>query len=145
MRFAWNDVRARFVARSYHTTVCSQPCFVRNTNGVLMQNLRPESERIFSSGKEEDAGILSYFKDDDTDGGEIRPPRAHCNLIALTIGKEITINPIVTAKKANDRNSERFCNLANDLAYPASGNISVSAAEYIAFDIDSDITFEKVF
>ncbi len=79
-----NDVRARFVARSYHTTVCSQPCFARNTNGVLMQNLRPESERIFSSGKEEDAGILSYFKDDDTDGGEIRPPRAHCNLIALT-------------------------------------------------------------
>ena len=70
MRFAWNDVRARFVAR--------------NTNGVLMQNLRPESERIFSSGKEEDAGILSYFKDDDTGGGEIRPPRAHCNLIALT-------------------------------------------------------------
>ncbi len=71
MRFAWNDVRARFVAR--------------NTNGVLMQNLRPESERIFSSGKEEDAGILSYFKDDDTGGGEIRPPRAHFNLIALTI------------------------------------------------------------
>ncbi len=94
MRFAWNDVRARFVARSYHTTVCSQPCFARNTNGVLTQNLRPESERIFSSGKEEDAGILSYFKDDDTGGGEIRPPRAHCNLIALlyTIHKKIRVS-----------------------------------------------------
>ena len=63
----------------------------------------------------------------------------------LYIGKQITIKPIVIAKKTGDRNRERFHNLANSLVYQVQGNISVSAVAYIAFDIDEDITFEKVF
>lgn len=63
----------------------------------------------------------------------------------LYIGKEIMINPIVIAKKTSDRNQEKFHNLSNTLVYPIQDNISVSAVEYIAFDIDEDITFEKVF
>lgn len=63
----------------------------------------------------------------------------------LYIGKQITINPIVIAKKTGDRNRERFHNLANALVYQVQDNIFVSAVEYIAFDIDEDITFEKVF
>ena len=63
----------------------------------------------------------------------------------LYTGKEITIYPIVIAKKTNDRNRERFHNLSNTLVYPMQDDISVSAVEYISFDIDEDITFEKVF
>lgn len=63
----------------------------------------------------------------------------------LYTGKEITIYPIVIAKKTNDRNRERFHNLSNTLVYPTQDDISVSAVEYISFDIDEDITFEKVF
>lgn len=63
----------------------------------------------------------------------------------LYTGKEITIYPIVIAKKTNDRNRERFHNSSNTLVYPTQDDISVSAVEYIAFDIDEDITFEKVF
>lgn len=62
----------------------------------------------------------------------------------LYTGKEITIYPIVIAKKTNDRNRERFHNLSNTLVYPTQDDISVSAVEYIAFDIDEDISFEKV-
>lgn len=63
----------------------------------------------------------------------------------LYIGKQITIKPIVIAKKTGDRNRERFHNLANSLVYQVQDNIFVSAVEYIAFDVDEDITFEKVF
>ena len=63
----------------------------------------------------------------------------------LYIGKQITIKPIVIAQKTGDRSRERFHNLANTLVYQVQDNISVSAVEYIAFDIDEDITFEKVF
>lgn len=63
----------------------------------------------------------------------------------LYTGKEITIYPIVIAKKTNDRNRERFHNLSNTLVNPTQNDISVSAVEYISFDIDEDITFEKVF
>lgn len=63
----------------------------------------------------------------------------------LYIGKQITIKPIVIAKKTGDRNRERFHNLANSLVYQVQDNIFVSAVEYIAFDVDEDITFEKIF
>lgn len=63
----------------------------------------------------------------------------------LYTGKQITINPIVIAKKTSDQNCERFNNLANTLVYPTQGNVSVSSVKYIAFDIDEDITFKKVF
>lgn len=63
----------------------------------------------------------------------------------LYIGKQTTIKPIVIAKKTEDRNCERFHNLANTLIYQVQDNISVSAVEYIAFDVDEDVTFEKVF
>ncbi len=63
----------------------------------------------------------------------------------LYIGKEITINPIVIAKKTSDRNREQFQNLSDTLTYATQENISVSAVKYIAFEIDEDITFQKVF
>jgi len=63
----------------------------------------------------------------------------------LYTGKEVTINPIVIARKTADRNRERFYNLSNTLAYPPQNNISVSKVEYIAFEIDDNISFEKVF
>lgn len=59
--------------------------------------------------------------------------------------KEIIINPIVIAKKANEQISNSFYNISNNLVCLSQNNISVSAVKYIAFDIDEDITFEKVF
>lgn len=63
----------------------------------------------------------------------------------LYADKEVSINPIVIAKKATAENIENFRNLADTIAYPIENNISVSSVEYIAFEIDEDITFEKVF
>lgn len=63
----------------------------------------------------------------------------------LYIGKEVVINPIVIAKKTSDRNQEMFYNLSDALACLTQDNITVSAVEYIAFDINKDVTFEKKF
>lgn len=63
----------------------------------------------------------------------------------LYTDKEVSINPIVIAKKAAAENIENFSNLADTLAYPIENNISISSVEYIAFKIDEDIAFEKVF
>ena len=63
----------------------------------------------------------------------------------LYAGKEVIINPIVIAKKAKEVNCERFHNLANTLLYTAHNNISISAIEYIAFEINDNTSFEKVF
>lgn len=63
----------------------------------------------------------------------------------LYVDKQIIINPIIIAKKANETNRENFRNSADTLVYPPQDNISVSAVEYIAFEIDKDIKFEKVF
>lgn len=63
----------------------------------------------------------------------------------LYAGKEVIINPIVIAKKAKEVNCERFHDLANTLLYTAHNNISISALEYIAFEINENISFEKIF
>lgn len=63
----------------------------------------------------------------------------------LYTDKEIIINPIVIAKKANEQISNAFYNVSNTLVYPPQNNISVSAVKYIAFDIDEDIAFENIF
>lgn len=63
----------------------------------------------------------------------------------LYTGKEVVINPIVIAKKANKQNRDRFHYISNTLVYPSQNNITISAVEYIAFEIEDDITFEKVF
>ncbi len=63
----------------------------------------------------------------------------------LYADKQISINPIVIAKKTTERNCEKFHNISNNLTYPAQDNVLVSPVEYIAFEIDEDITFEKVF
>lgn len=63
----------------------------------------------------------------------------------LYAGKEITINPIVIAKKTGAVNQENFRILSDTLVYPAQDNVFVSAVKYIAFDVDEDLTFEKVF
>ena len=59
--------------------------------------------------------------------------------------KTVTINPIVIAQKSTELTNSAFHDTANTLIYPIQDNITVSAVEYIAFDIDEDITFEKVF
>lgn len=59
--------------------------------------------------------------------------------------KEVTINPIVIAQKSNELINNSFHNVANTLVYPVQDNVSVSAVEYIGFEIDEDISFEKVF
>lgn len=57
--------------------------------------------------------------------------------------KQITINPNIIAKKTGDRNRERFHNLANTLVYQTQGNISASAVECIAFNIDEILPLKK--
>lgn len=63
----------------------------------------------------------------------------------LYADKDVIINPIVIAMKANEQISNAFHNISNTLVYSPQNNITVSAVKYIAFEIDEDITFEKVF
>lgn len=63
----------------------------------------------------------------------------------LYADKDVIINPIVIAMKANEQISNAFHNISNMLVYSPQNNITVSAVKYIAFEIDEDITFEKVF
>lgn len=63
----------------------------------------------------------------------------------LYVNKIIKINPIVIAKKTTKQKCKKFQDLSKNLVYKNQNNVSVSPVEYIAFEIDEDITFEKVF
>lgn len=63
----------------------------------------------------------------------------------LYIKKKVIINPIVIAKKTSRENSNAFCKSADALKSFSKDNITVSAVEYIAFEINEDISFEKTF
>ncbi len=63
----------------------------------------------------------------------------------LYIGKKVIINPMVIAKKTSTESSNAFRKLADALKSFSKDNIDVSAVEYIAFEIDEDISFEKTF
>ena len=47
MRFARNAARARFVARSCHTTVCLHPCAARDTSGIYRAKSSTQGEAYF--------------------------------------------------------------------------------------------------
>ena len=63
----------------------------------------------------------------------------------LYIKKKVIINPIVIAKKTSRENSNAFRKSADALKLFSKDNITVSAVEYIAFEINEDISFEKTF
>lgn len=63
----------------------------------------------------------------------------------LYIDKKVIINPMVIAKRTSTENSNAFRKFADALKSLAKDNITVSEVEYIAFEIDEDISFEKTF
>ena len=52
---------------------------------------------------------------------------------------------MVIAKKTSTESSNAFRKLADALKSFSKDNITVSAVEYIAFEINEDISFEKTF
>lgn len=55
-------------------------------------------------------------------------------------------NPIVVAKKDSDERTNSFKILALSLVYSnLPSNVKINPVRYIAFSIDEDISFEKVF
>lgn len=60
--------------------------------------------------------------------------------------KTVIIRPIVIAKKFKNSNDlEKFKKLCNEFKITNYSNTKVMPVEYIAFEIDEDITFKKVF
>ena len=64
----------------------------------------------------------------------------------LYSSKNLVINPIVVAKKDSDERTKSFEILASSLVYSSlPSNVKINPVRYIAFSIDEDISFKKVF
>lgn len=64
----------------------------------------------------------------------------------LYSSKNLEINPIVVAKKDSDERTKNFEILASSLVYSnLPSNVKINPTRYIAFSIDEDISFKKVF
>ncbi len=60
--------------------------------------------------------------------------------------KQLIINPIVIARNASKQIKAEFQRLASTLQYDNTpNNIRITPVQYIAFSVDNDISFEKIF